>query len=58
MAARHLGLTGTETSLLGRMSAHIARLPRVGERCVIAAWPTGRDRRKLFANGALLGAGG
>jgi hypothetical protein len=44
--------------LLGRMSARIDHRPRPGERCVIVAWPTGRDGRKLFADGALLGPGG
>ncbi len=58
VGARHLGMTGTETTLLGRMGARIARRPRPGERCVILAWPTGRDGRKLFAKSALLGASG
>jgi hypothetical protein len=44
--------------LLGRMSARIDGHPRPGEPCVIVAWPTGRDGRKLFADGALLGQGG
>jgi hypothetical protein len=57
-AARHLGLGGGESMLLGRMSARIDHRPRPGERCVIVAWPTGRDGRKLFADGALLGPGG
>jgi hypothetical protein len=58
VAARHLGMTGTETTLLGRMSARIERRPLPGDRCVIVAWPTGRDGRKLFANSALLAANG
>jgi hypothetical protein len=49
---------GGESMLLGRMSARIDHRPRPGERCVIVAWPTGRDGRKLFADGALLGPGG
>jgi hypothetical protein len=53
--ARHLGLSGDEAILLGRMSARIDKRPSPGERCVIVAWPTGRDGRKLFADGALLG---
>lgn len=39
--------------LLGRMSARIEARPRPGERCVITAWPTGRDGRKRTANAAL-----
>ncbi|MET0186680.1 MAG: hypothetical protein ABW210_14630 [Achromobacter sp.] len=58
LAARHLGVTGAETILLGRMSARIDARPHPGERCVIVAWPTGRDGRKLFADSALLSAGG
>lgn len=30
--------------------------PRPGDRCVVAAWPTGREGRKLFAESALLSA--
>lgn len=54
VGAQHLGMTGEETILLGRMSAHIAGLPNPGDRCTIVAWPTGKDGRKLFANSALL----
>jgi len=54
LGAQHLGMTGAETALLGRMSARIERRPYPGERCIIVAWPTGRDSRKLFANSALL----
>ena len=54
VGARHLGLNGDETVLLGRMAARIERLPRPGDRCVVAAWPTGREGRKLFAESALL----
>jgi hypothetical protein len=57
-AARHLGLASGESMLLGRMSARIDRRPRPGERCVLVAWPTGRDGRKVFADGALLGPEG
>jgi hypothetical protein len=57
-AARHLGLTGTEPILLGRMSARIDARPKLGDRCVVVAWPTGRDGRKIFADGALLGKDG
>jgi hypothetical protein len=56
--ARHLGMNGVETILLGRMSARIHDRPLIGERCVLVAWPTGREGRKLFADGALLGSRG
>jgi hypothetical protein len=58
VGAQHFGMTGTEAILLGRMSARIDRRPYPGERCIIVAWPTGRDGRKLFASSALLGSGG
>jgi hypothetical protein len=54
VGAQHLGMTGAETILLGRMSARIERRPYPGDQCIIVAWPTGRDGRKLFANSALL----
>lgn len=38
--------------LLGRMSARIDARPRPGERCVITAWPVGRDGRKRVAEAA------
>jgi hypothetical protein len=58
LGARHLGLSGSELILLGRMRARIERRPHPGDQCVIVAWPTGRDGRKLFAGSALLGADG
>jgi hypothetical protein len=58
VGAQHLGMTGTETILLGRMSARIDSRPCPGDRCAIAAWPTGRDGRKLFADSALLSSDG
>jgi hypothetical protein len=58
VGALHLGMSGAETILLGRMSAHIDRRPRPGDRCIIVAWPTGRDGRKLYASSALLSSGG
>ncbi|CUT14816.1 hypothetical protein BF49_5904 [Bradyrhizobium sp.] len=39
--------------LLGRMSARIEARPRPGERCIITAWPTGRDGRKRMAEAAV-----
>ncbi|WP_456745221.1 PaaI family thioesterase [Bradyrhizobium sp. USDA 4354] len=56
VGARHLGLNGDETALLGRMAARIERRPRPGDPCVVVAWPTGREGRKLFAESALLDA--
>jgi hypothetical protein len=58
VGARHLGMTGAETILLGRMSARIERRPCPGDPCIIVAWPTGRDGRKLFASSALLSSNG
>ncbi|MDQ8732158.1 hypothetical protein [Bradyrhizobium sp. LHD-71] len=58
VGARHLGMTGAETMLLGRMRARIERRPRPDDRCIIVAWPIGRDGRKLFASSALLSAAG
>jgi hypothetical protein len=58
IAARRRKMHGTETILLGRMRAEIHECPRPGDRCVLTAWPTGGDGRKLFANSALIGAGG
>jgi hypothetical protein len=58
LGARHLGMTGAETILLGRMSARIERRPNPGDRCIIVAWSTGRDGRKLFASSALLSSDG
>ena len=47
------GSFGTTPLLLGRMSARIESRPRPGERCIITAWPTGRDGRKHTADAAL-----
>jgi hypothetical protein len=44
--------------LLGRMSARIEARPRVGERCVITAWASGRDGRKRVAEAAAFGETG
>jgi hypothetical protein len=48
------GLKAIDPILLGRMSARIDKRPKPGERCVVVAWPTGREGRKLFASSALL----
>ena len=49
---------GRAAPVLGRMTARVERLPAEGEPCVIAGWPLGEDRRKLFAGTALYGRGG
>ncbi len=58
VGARHLGMNGDEAILLGRMGARVDDRPFSGDRCVVVAWPTGREGRKLFACGVLLGSGG
>jgi hypothetical protein len=57
-AGEAAGLAGDTAILLGRMTASLARLPAVGEACLVMAWPGGRDGRKLLAGSALLGPGG
>ncbi len=53
-----VGAQGRGEVVLGRMTARVFRVPDVGERCVVAAWPLGEDGRKLFAGTALLAEGG
>lgn len=48
-----VGAAGRGEIVLGRMTGRIERLPEVGERCVVAAWPLGEDGRKLHAGTAL-----
>ena len=48
-----VGATERGETVLGRMAAEVHRLPRAGERCVVAAWPLGEDGRKLYAATAL-----
>ncbi|GAB4519321.1 MAG: hypothetical protein Tsb0010_03620 [Parvularculaceae bacterium] len=48
----------TINALLGRMTAEIYARPEPGAQCIVAAWPRGREGRKLFAAAALYGAGG
>ncbi len=45
-------------TVLGRLAAHVDRVPRRGERCVVVAWPLGEDGRKLFAGTAVYGGDG
>jgi hypothetical protein len=51
------GLTSRGTLLLGRFAATVLRVPRAGERCVVAGWQLAADGRKLDA-GTALWAGG
>ena len=44
--------------VLGRLTAEVLRVPRTGERCVVAGWPLGEDGRKRYAGTALFGDGG
>jgi len=45
-------------AVLGRMTAHIERVPRVGEQCVVVATSDWRDGRKIGAHSALYTAVG
>lgn len=49
---------GRGDALLGRLAAHVERVPEAGERCVVVGWPLGEDGRKLYAGTALLGERG
>lgn len=53
-----VGAEGRGETVLGRMAARIARLPREGERCVVMGWRIGEDGRKLYARTALFGDDG
>lgn len=48
-----VGAAGRGEVVLGRMTARSDRLPALGERCVVVAWPLGEDGRKLYAGTAL-----
>jgi hypothetical protein len=48
-----VGAAGRGDVVLGRMTAHIERVPEPGERCVVMSWPLGEDGRKLYAGTAL-----
>ena len=49
-----LGPNRDQAILLGRMAARIDARPKPGDPCIVMAWPTGREGRKLFASSALL----
>jgi hypothetical protein len=53
-----VGFSARGETVLGRMSAHVARLPSEGERCVSVGWPLGAEGRKLFAGTALFSEAG
>jgi len=53
-----VGAAGRGDVVLGRMAARVYRLPAVGDRCVVVAWPLGEDGRKLYAGTALFSEDG
>jgi hypothetical protein len=48
-----VGWEGRGDWLLGRMAGEVIRVPDPGDRCVVVAWPIGRDGRKGFAGTAV-----
>ena len=48
-----VGWAGRGDWLLGRMAGEVHDVPQPGERCVVVAWPIGRDGKKGFAGTAL-----
>jgi hypothetical protein len=48
-----VGWDGRGDWLLGRMAGEVHDVPEAGERCVVVAWPIGRDGRKGYAGTAL-----
>lgn len=53
-----VGAAGRGEIVLGRMTARVGRVPKVGERCVVVSWPVGADGRKLHAGTALFAEDG
>jgi hypothetical protein len=47
------GAVGRGTVVLGRLAAHVERLPEVAERCTVVGWSLGEDGRKVYAGTAL-----
>ena len=47
------GALGRGTVVLGRLAARVERVPGLGERCVVVAWPLGSEGRKHGAGTAL-----
>ena len=52
---RESGGFNVTPTLLGTLSVRIEGRPRPGERCVVTSWQTGREGRRLIAEGALFG---
>jgi hypothetical protein len=48
-----VGWDGRGDWLLGRMTGEVLGAPSPGDRCVVVAWPLGRDGRKGFAGTAV-----
>jgi hypothetical protein len=48
-----VGWDGRGDWLLGRMAGEVLEVPQPGDRCVVVAWPLGRDGRKGFAGTAV-----
>ncbi len=49
---------GRHGALLGTMTGEVLCRPRVGEPCIVSAWPISRDGRKEYAGTALFAADG
>ena len=49
-----VGWDGRGDWLLGRMAGEVHDVPEAGERCVVVAWPIGREGRKGYAGTALV----
>ncbi|RAK58387.1 hypothetical protein DJ021_00460 [Phenylobacterium hankyongense] len=49
---------GRHGALLGTMTGEVLRRPRVGEACIVTAWPLAREGRKELAGVALFSATG
>ena len=53
-----VGAAGRGDIVLGRMTARILGVPRIGDRCAVVSWPVAEDGRKLFAGTALFAEDG
>jgi hypothetical protein len=53
-----VGFASRGETVLGRFTADVRSLPRVGEPHVVVGWPLGEDGRKLYAGTALFDAAG
>lgn len=53
-----VGFPDRGETLLGRFAARVDTVPRVGEPCVVVAWPLGEEGRKLYAGTALFSEAG